>query len=106
MRFAATDVPEEVCREMAELDRSLVAGLPVFSAFAPPELDRILGEARLQRVAKNATVFEEGAEAFVLRPAAWTRAGRQSDAGRRRLNIGPSPSRGPSGVTGNYSDFA
>ena len=56
-------------RDVAELDRSLVAGLPVFSGFAPPELDQILGEARLQRVPKNATVFEQGAEAdsfFVL----------------------------------------
>jgi CRP/FNR family transcriptional regulator, nitrogen oxide reductase regulator len=69
VRFAQRDGSQGCKHEVAGLDRSLVAHLPVFSALTAPEVDHILGEARLQRVPKNASVFEQGGDAhsfFVL----------------------------------------
>jgi len=54
---------------MSSVDRSLVAGLPLFAGMQPAELDDILAEARPVRCPKNTAVFEQGAEAhsfFVL----------------------------------------
>ena len=54
---------------MAEVDRSLIAGLPLFAGLAPAELDDILREAHAVHYDKNSAVFEEGQEAssfFVL----------------------------------------
>ncbi len=48
---------------MATVDRSLVAKLPLFAGFSAEELDEILHEARSLRFAKNRNVFEEGGEA-------------------------------------------
>src|SRR5215204_453921 len=54
---------------MATVDQSLVAHLPLFAGFAADELGEILREARSARFAKNSAVFEQGEEAhsfFVL----------------------------------------
>lgn len=54
---------------MANVDPSVVAKLPVFSALSPEELEQILREAHALHRAKNTTVFEQGEEAhsfFVL----------------------------------------
>lgn len=54
---------------MSMVDRSLVARLPLFAGFTATELDSILSETRSLRVARNATVFQQGEEAhsfFVL----------------------------------------
>jgi CRP-like cAMP-binding protein len=54
---------------MATVDPSLVAQLPLFAGLGGDELAAVLREARSLRVPKNATVFEQGAEAdsfFVL----------------------------------------
>ncbi len=54
---------------MATVDRSLVAGLPLFAGFSDQELGEILRETRSLRIAKNRNVFEQGEEAhsfFVL----------------------------------------
>jgi hypothetical protein len=54
---------------MATVDRSLVAGLPLFAGFSDQELDEILRETRSQRIARNRNVSEQGEEAhsfFVL----------------------------------------
>ena len=54
---------------MATIDTSLVAQLPLFAGLVDAELDAILQEARSLRIAKNASVFEQGEEAhsfFVL----------------------------------------
>jgi CRP-like cAMP-binding protein len=48
---------------MAAVDRSLVAGLPLFVGLGAAELDAILSEARSVRFAKNSAVFEQGADA-------------------------------------------
>lgn len=51
------------------IDRSLVENLPLFAGLEPAALDAILAEARSLRVAKNAAVFAQGADAtsfFVL----------------------------------------
>lgn len=48
---------------MSHLDRSLVAGLPLFQGMGPEDLDHVLGKARSQRYAKDATIFEEEGEA-------------------------------------------
>ncbi|TGV96241.1 cyclic nucleotide-binding domain-containing protein, partial [Mesorhizobium sp. M2E.F.Ca.ET.154.01.1.1] len=44
---------------MASLDRSLIAGLAVFEGIAAADLDRIVGQARSIRVAKDQPVFEQ-----------------------------------------------
>jgi CRP/FNR family transcriptional regulator, nitrogen oxide reductase regulator len=54
---------------MASVDRSLVAGLPMFAGLGPGEQDDLLREARSVRYPKDSAVFEQGAEAdrfFVL----------------------------------------
>ena len=54
---------------MATVDRSLVANLPLFAGFSADELTEILREARSLRIAKNRNVFAEGEDAhsfFVL----------------------------------------
>lgn len=53
---------------MSRLDRSLIAGLPVFDGLAAGDLDRMLEPARSVRVAKEEAVFEQDAdaEAFFL----------------------------------------
>ena len=48
---------------MSRLDRSLISGLPPFQGVAPADLDRILEQARSQRVAKDEVVFEQEGEA-------------------------------------------
>ncbi len=54
---------------MHRLDRSLIAGLPVFEGLAPEVLDRFLAAARSQRIEKDTAVFDQDAQAdsfFVL----------------------------------------
>ncbi|EJW11780.1 Nitric oxide -responding transcriptional regulator NnrR (Crp/Fnr family) [Rhodovulum sp. PH10] len=54
---------------MADVDRALVAALPIFAGLAPAELDALLREAQVTRYPKGATVFHQDAEAhafFVL----------------------------------------
>ncbi|MDX8530781.1 Crp/Fnr family transcriptional regulator [Mesorhizobium sp. VK25A] len=48
---------------MASLDRSLIAGLSVFEGIAAADLDRIVGQARSIRVARDQSVFEQEQEA-------------------------------------------
>ena len=48
---------------MASLDRSLIAGLSVFEGIASADLDRIVGQARSIRIAKDQPVFEQEQEA-------------------------------------------
>ncbi|TKB33092.1 MAG: cyclic nucleotide-binding domain-containing protein, partial [Mesorhizobium sp.] len=48
---------------MGSLDRSLIAGLPVFGGIAPTDLDRIIGQARSLRIAKDQPVFEQEQQA-------------------------------------------
>jgi CRP-like cAMP-binding protein len=54
---------------MAQLNRALIGGLPVFQELAPEELDEIVGLARSARYKQDANVFEQDGEAhsfFVL----------------------------------------
>lgn len=54
---------------MSRLDRSLIAGMPLFAGMSPDDLDRILDGARAQRVPTGSSVFEQGDDAtsfFVL----------------------------------------
>src|SRR5262249_23686376 len=53
----------EGCGQMASVDRSLVAHLPLFAGLTPEELDALLKEARTVRHPKNTNVFGEGEEA-------------------------------------------
>ncbi|RWA59537.1 Crp/Fnr family transcriptional regulator [Mesorhizobium sp.] len=48
---------------MASLDRSLIAGLSLFEGIAAADLDRIIGQARSIRIAKDQPVFEQEQEA-------------------------------------------
>jgi len=48
---------------MSRLDRSLIAGLPVFQGMTPADLDRVLQQARSLRIAKDQTVFEQEGDA-------------------------------------------
>jgi CRP-like cAMP-binding protein len=48
---------------LGRLDRSLIAGLPLFQGLAMEDLDRILGKARSQRIPKGRAIFEQDAEA-------------------------------------------
>ena len=45
------------------LDRSLVAGLPVFQGLTPEQQDDVLGEAQSVRYPKGADVFQQDQEA-------------------------------------------
>src|SRR5690349_24186017 len=70
---------------MAAIDRSLVAGLPLFSGLGAADLDAILAEARSSRYAKNSTVFEQGQEAhsFFLLLHGHVRATKTTPAGEQ-----------------------
>lgn len=48
---------------MTRPDRSIIATLPLFDGLDPADLDRILAQARLLRVARDDAVFEQDAEA-------------------------------------------
>jgi len=48
---------------MSRLDRSLIASLPAFQGLTPAELDRMVGQARSLRIARNRPVFEQEADA-------------------------------------------
>lgn len=48
---------------MPALEPSAFAGLPIFAGLTPADLGSLLSEARIARFAKNAVMFEEGAEA-------------------------------------------
>jgi len=48
---------------MAAVDRSLVAGLPLFAGLAPAGQEELLREARSIRYARGNTVFDQGGEA-------------------------------------------
>jgi len=48
---------------LGSLDRSLIAGLSVFEGIAATDLDRIVGQARSLRIAKDQRVFEQEQQA-------------------------------------------
>ncbi|RWE38084.1 Crp/Fnr family transcriptional regulator [Mesorhizobium sp.] len=48
---------------MANLDRSLIAGLDVFESMTAADLDRIVGQARSMRIARDQPVFEQEQDA-------------------------------------------
>jgi CRP-like cAMP-binding protein len=48
---------------VSRVDRSLIAGLPLFAGIAAEDLDKILIGARSTRFPKDSTIFEEEAEA-------------------------------------------
>jgi CRP-like cAMP-binding protein len=48
---------------MSRLDRSLIASLPAFQGLTPTELDRMVGQARSLRIARNRAVFEQEQDA-------------------------------------------
>ena len=48
---------------LSQLDRSLIAGLPLFQGLVTEDLDRMLGRARSQRIPKGRAVFEQDADA-------------------------------------------
>lgn len=50
-------------RPLSRLDRSLIAGLPLFNGLSPDDLDRMVGRARAQRVPKGQAIFEQDADA-------------------------------------------
>ena len=70
---------------MAAIDRSLIEKLPLFATLSAAELDAILSEARSVRYPKNATVFEQGAEAqsFFLLLHGHVRAAKMTPAGQQ-----------------------
>lgn len=70
---------------MAIIDRSLVAGFPLFAGLGSAELDTILREARSIRHAKNSAVFEQGADAasFFLLLHGHVRAAKTTPAGQQ-----------------------
>ena len=70
---------------MATVDRSLIAGMPIFAAMAPSDLDALLAEARSSRHPKNSTIFEQGEEAhsFFLLLHGHVRAAKTTPAGQQ-----------------------
>ncbi|TPK55822.1 Crp/Fnr family transcriptional regulator [Mesorhizobium sp. B2-4-19] len=48
---------------MSRLDRSLIVGLAPFEGLNPAELDRMIGQARSLRIAKDKAVFEQEQDA-------------------------------------------
>ena len=70
---------------MASIDRSLVAGMPLFAGVTPADLDTLLAEARSTRYAKNAAVFTQGQEAqsFFLLLHGHVRAAKTTPAGQQ-----------------------
>jgi CRP-like cAMP-binding protein len=49
--------------KMTRLDRSLIASLSAFEGLTPAELDRMVGQARSLRIARNRAVFEQEGDA-------------------------------------------
>lgn len=70
---------------MASIDRTLVAGMPLFAGVAPADLDALLAEARSARYPKNAAVFSQGEEAhsFFLLLHGHVRAAKTTPAGQQ-----------------------
>jgi CRP-like cAMP-binding protein len=70
---------------MAAVDRSLIAGMPMFAGMAPSALDDLLAEARSSRHPKNSTIFEQGEEAhsFFLLLHGHVRAAKTTPAGQQ-----------------------
>lgn len=70
---------------MASIDRSLVAGMPLFAGLTPSDLDSLLVEARSARYPKNSAVFEQGEEAhsFYLLLHGHVRAAKTTQAGQQ-----------------------
>ena len=70
---------------MASIDRSLVAGMPLFAGVAPADLDALHAEARSARYPKNAAVFSQGEEAhsFFLLLHGHVRAAKTTPAGQQ-----------------------
>jgi CRP-like cAMP-binding protein len=70
---------------MAKVDTSLVAHLPMFSGVKPDDLEEVLREARSARYPKNATIFEQGADAqsFFLLLHGHVRAAKTTPAGEQ-----------------------
>jgi CRP-like cAMP-binding protein len=48
---------------LSRLDRSLIAGLPLFQGLSTEDLDRFVGRARSQRIAKGQAIFEQDGDA-------------------------------------------
>src|SRR5262245_29782292 len=70
---------------MTAVDRSLVEKFPLFTTLSATDLDAILSEARAVRCPKNATVFEQGADAhsFFLLLHGHVRAAKMTPAGQQ-----------------------
>lgn len=70
---------------MAAVDRSLVAGMPLFSGVAATDLDALLTDARSARYPKNSAVFTQGEEAqsFFLLLHGHVRAAKTTPAGQQ-----------------------
>lgn len=70
---------------MASVDRSLIAGLPLFRDFSPAALDEVLSEARPVRYAKNTGIFgqDEEAHSFYLLLHGRVRAYRLTTSGEQ-----------------------
>jgi CRP-like cAMP-binding protein len=70
---------------MASIDRSLVAGLPLFAGLAPSDLDAILTEARAVHHGKNSHVFEQGepAHSFFVLLSGHVRATKMTPSGQQ-----------------------
>jgi len=70
---------------MASVDRSLVAGMPLFAGVSPADLDALLLEARSARYEKNASVFTQGeaARSFFLLLHGHVRAAKTTPAGQQ-----------------------
>ncbi len=63
-----TSVRKAGSMDLSRLDPSLIAGLPPFQGLAPAELDRMIGQARSVRIARDQPVFdqEQDAHSFFL----------------------------------------
>lgn len=55
--------PREAGDKVPQIDRSLVAGSPLFAGFTPEQADEILSFARAQHYPKGSSVFVQGEEA-------------------------------------------
>jgi CRP-like cAMP-binding protein len=51
---------------LSRLDRSLIAGLPLFQGLSTEDLDRFVGRARSQRIAKGQAIFEQDGDAHAF----------------------------------------
>jgi CRP-like cAMP-binding protein len=70
---------------MATVDNSMVADLPLFAGLTAADLTEVLREARASRFAKNAAVFEQGADAacFFLLLHGHVRASKTTSSGEQ-----------------------